>query len=80
MNEPQSEPISRYLCYAFYGAVQHYPNWTGLDHGPLVSVEGRPYTIGEVCNLTAIRRRRPAMPPTGTARPFWRGRDLAHAS
>jgi hypothetical protein len=51
MNERQSEPISRHLRDAFYGAVQLYPNWTGLDHGPLVSVDGRRYTIGEVCNL-----------------------------
>ena len=51
MNVPQSEPISRHLRDAFYGAVQLYPNWTRLDHGPLVSVDGRRYTIGEVCNL-----------------------------
>ena len=51
MNEPQSEPISRHLRDAFYGAVQLYPNWTAFDHGPLVSVDGRRYTISEVCNL-----------------------------
>ena len=51
MNEPQSEPISRHLRDAFYGAVQLYPNWTAFGHGPLVSVDGRRYTIGEVCNL-----------------------------
>lgn len=51
MNEPQSQPISRHLRDAFYGAVQLYPNWTGLGHAPVVSVDGRRYTISEVCNL-----------------------------
>jgi hypothetical protein len=51
MNEPQSEPISRHLRDAFYGAVQLYPDWTAFGHGPFVSVDGRRYTIGEVCNL-----------------------------
>jgi hypothetical protein len=51
MNEPQSEPISRHLRDAFYGAVQLYPNWTAFGHGPLVSVDDRRYTISEVCNL-----------------------------
>jgi hypothetical protein len=51
MNMPQSEPISRHLRDAFYGAVQLYPYWTALDHGPLVMVDGRRYTIREVCNL-----------------------------
>ena len=51
MNEPQSKPISRHLRDAFYGAVQLYPNWTGLGHAPLVSVDGRRYTISEGCNL-----------------------------
>jgi hypothetical protein len=50
MNEAQSEPISRQQRDAFYGAVQLYPNWTALD-GPLVRVDGRRYTISEVCNL-----------------------------
>jgi hypothetical protein len=51
MNVPQSQPISRYLSDAFYGAVQLFPYWTALDHGPLVFVGGRRYTISEVCNL-----------------------------
>jgi hypothetical protein len=51
MSEPQSEPISRHLRDAFYGAVQLYPNWTAFGHGPLVSVDGRRYTISDVCNL-----------------------------
>ena len=51
MNVPQPEPISRHLRDAFYGAVQLYPNWTSLDHGPLVVVDGRRYTISGVCNL-----------------------------
>ena len=51
MNELPSEPIPHYLRDAFYGAVQLYPNWTAADHGPLVSVEGRRYTIGQVCDL-----------------------------
>jgi len=45
------EPISRHLRDAFYGAVQLFPNWTALDHGPMVIVDGRRYTINEVCNL-----------------------------
>jgi hypothetical protein len=36
---------------AFYGAVQLYPNWTAVDDGPLVKVDGQRYTIREVCNL-----------------------------
>jgi len=51
MNEPQSGPISRHLRDAFYGAVQLYPKWTVFGHEPLVSVDGRRYTISEVCNL-----------------------------
>ena len=51
MSEPQSEPISRHLRDAFYGAVQLYPNWTAFGHGPLVSVDGGRYTISDVCNL-----------------------------
>ena len=51
MNVPQSEPISRHLRDAFYGAVQLYPHWTEFGHGPLVSVDGRRYTINQVCNL-----------------------------
>jgi|SRR6516225_3688774 hypothetical protein len=51
MNVPQSEPISRHLRDVFYGAVQLFPNWTALDHGPLVMVDGQRYTISEVCNL-----------------------------
>lgn len=51
LGAPRSEQISRHLRDAFYGAVQLYPNWTGLDHGPLVNVDGRRYTIKEVCNL-----------------------------
>jgi hypothetical protein len=51
MNMPQSGPISRHLRDAFHGAVQLFPNWTALDHGPLVMVDGRSYTIGEVCDL-----------------------------
>jgi hypothetical protein len=51
MNERPPEPIPHYLRDAFYGAVQLFPNWTSADHGPLVSVEGRRYTIGQVCNL-----------------------------
>jgi hypothetical protein len=50
MIEPTFDP--RHLRDAFYGAVQLYPNWTPSDHGPLVSVDGRRYTIGQVCNLT----------------------------
>jgi hypothetical protein len=45
-----SEPISRHLRNAFYGAVQLYPNWTALD-GPFVRVDGRQYAISEACNL-----------------------------
>ena len=51
MNGLPSEPIPHYLRDAFYGAVQFYPNWTPADHGPLVSMEGRRYTIGQVCDL-----------------------------
>jgi hypothetical protein len=51
MNKPQSEPISRHLRDAFYGAVQLYPDWTAFGLGPVVSVDGRRYTISEVCNL-----------------------------
>ena len=51
MNERPSEPIPHYLRNAFYGAVQLFPNWTPADHRPVVSVEGRCYTIGQVCNL-----------------------------
>lgn len=43
--------MSRHLRDAFYGAVQLYPNWTSRDHGSLVMVDGRRYTISEVCNL-----------------------------
>ena len=45
------KPISRHLRDAFYGAVQLYANWTAFGHGPLVSVDGRRYTISDVCNL-----------------------------
>ena len=51
MNELPSQLIPLYLRDAFYGAVQLYPNWTTADHGPLVSVEGRRYTIRQVCDL-----------------------------
>ena len=51
MHERPPDPIPHYLRDAFYGAVQLFPNWTPTDHGHLVSVEGRRYTIGQVCDL-----------------------------
>jgi hypothetical protein len=49
MVESTSDP--HHLRDAFYGAVQLYPNWIPSDHEPLVSVDGRRYTISQACNL-----------------------------
>jgi hypothetical protein len=51
MNAPQSKHLSRHLRNAFFGAVQLYPNWTTLGPDLVVRVDGRNYTISEVCNL-----------------------------
>ena len=49
-----SDPILPVLAEGFRDAVSFYQtSWSPAEHGPEVSIEGRPYTILAVCALVS---------------------------